>query len=116
MMRNRRHNKAAGCLAALIAACGIFISDSASGASDVTGSSLDDVRREIGEHRTRAESNERDLNSVRSEIKSTQKGVRAHHEAAELRSEAHRLNLAEPFPDQRENKKHSRSRRKGRRT
>ena len=73
MMRNRRHNKAAGCLAALIAACGIFISDSASGASDVTGSSLDDVRREIGEHRTRAESNERDLNSVRSEIETNRK-------------------------------------------
>lgn len=72
-MRNRRHNKAAGCLAALIAACGIFISDSASGASDVTGSSLDDVRREIGEHRTRAESNERDLNSVRSEIETNRK-------------------------------------------
>ena len=73
MMRNRRHNKAAGCLAALIAACGIFISDSASGASDVTGSSLDDVRREIGEHRTRAESNERDLNSVRSEIETNRR-------------------------------------------
>lgn len=73
MMRNRRQNKAAGCLAALIAACGIFMPDSASGASDVTGSSLDDVRKEIGEHKTRAENNERDLNSVRSEIKSTQK-------------------------------------------
>lgn len=42
-------------------------------ASDVTGSSLDDVRREIGEHRTRAVSNERDLNSVRSEIETNRK-------------------------------------------
>ena len=57
----------------MVAACGIFMSDSASGAADVTGSSLDDVRKEIGEHKTRAENNERDLNSVRSEIKSTQK-------------------------------------------